>query len=107
MQLEDRADGEYRIHVGSMELRTGHGFMAAVIVGRVNYVSKTEVEIHRDIAISGGHPWLTSNQAIQQALLQGGRVVSSDRIRLAGCSALTPNRHWPSANPPNSDALNR
>ena len=45
MQFATRIDGEYLIYAGSLELRAGAGFMAAVVVNRNRTVSVAEQEI--------------------------------------------------------------
>jgi hypothetical protein len=87
MRFEDKDDGDYRIHAGSMELRDGHGFMAAVIVRQFRKGNPSMREVYRDIAISGGHCWLTSEMALRQAFLQGSGVVKAERDRTAVAAA--------------------
>ena len=84
MRFEDRDDGEYRIHAGSLELRAGQGHLAAVIVNRSCDGRISEREIYRDIAVSGGHRWLTSDQALQHALQLGASAVAAERNRTIG-----------------------
>lgn len=84
MQFEDRKDGDYRIHAGSLETHTGLGHLAAVVVSRVASGQSGAREIHRDTAISGGHRWLTSGEALERALLIGTRAVQAERARAAG-----------------------
>ena len=76
MQFEDRDDGEYRIHAGSLELRAGQGHLAAVIVKRSRDGKIDASEVYRDMNVSGGHRWMTSDQALQHALMLG---VGADR----------------------------
>lgn len=81
MRFEDREDGEYCIHAGSLELRAGQGHLASVIVNR-SRDGKTGVrEIYRDLEVSGGHRWLTSDQALQHALMLGASAVTAERHR--------------------------
>ena len=79
MQFATRIDGEYLIYAGSLELRAGAGFMAAVVVNRTRTVSVAEQEIYRDIAMSGGHLWATSHEALTSALTLGHRAVQDQR----------------------------
>ncbi len=89
MQFEDRDDGEYRIHAGALELRAGQGFLAAVIVNRTCVGSHGGREVYRDTAVSGGHRWLTSGQALARALLLGAGAVTAERQRTADRPAAT------------------
>lgn len=81
MRFEEKDDGEYRIHAGSMELRAGHGFLATVIVSRRVGGNPAKHEVHRDVSISGGHAWLTSDLALREAFVQGDHAVKADRLR--------------------------
>ncbi len=81
MRFEDRNDGEYLIHAGALELRAGHGHLAAVIVVR-NCTGSKCVSVFRDVAISGGHRWLTSDQALQQAFVSGYAAIAAERHRV-------------------------
>ena len=83
MQFEIRDDGDYRIHAGSLETREGQGHLAAVIVGRVASGRSDAREIFRDTAISGGHRWPTSGEALQRALSMGVKAVDAERARVA------------------------
>lgn len=84
MRFEYVEDGEYRIHAGSLELRAGHGHLAAVIVNRSCGGKLAEREIYRDVAVSGGHRWLTPDLALQHALLLGAGAVAAERHRIEG-----------------------
>jgi hypothetical protein len=81
MRFEDKDDGEYRIHAGALELRAGEGFLAAVIVNRSSQGRGDGHEVYRDTEVSGGHRWLTSDQALQHALLVGANAVTAERHR--------------------------
>jgi hypothetical protein len=90
MRFEDRDDGEYRIHAGSLELRAGQGHVAAVIVNRIRDGKIDAREVYRDMELSGGHHWVTSDQALQHALLQGANVVAAERERTMASGVRTP-----------------
>ncbi len=81
MQFATRVDGEYRIYAGSLEQRAGVGFMAAVVVNRTRAGRAAEQEVHRDVALSGGHLWATSHEALTSALTHGHQVVQHERSR--------------------------
>jgi hypothetical protein len=87
MQFEDRTDGDYRIHAGSLETHAGQGHLAAVVVSQLSGGKTDTREIYRDTAISGGHRWLTSREALQRALSIGARAVKVERARAAGRAA--------------------
>ena len=81
MRFEDRDDGEFRIHAGSLELREGEGHLASVIVN-LSRVGKSGVrEIYRNLQVSGGHRWPTSEQALHHALMLGTHAVAAERHR--------------------------
>lgn len=81
MRFEDRDDGDYRIHAGSLELRAGQGHLAAVIVNSSSDGKIGVHEVYRDTEASGGHRWLTSDQALQHALQLGASAVAAERNR--------------------------
>jgi hypothetical protein len=98
MRFEDRDDGEYWIHAGSLELRAGEGFLAAVIVNRSSKGKVGRQEVYRDTEVSGGHRWLTSDQALQHALLVGAKAVTAERhrtpSRVAAAAVQIPDGAW-------------
>lgn len=91
MRFEDRNDGEYRIHAGALELREGMGHLAAVIVVHFRKGATKGTDVFRDIAISGGYRWLTSDQALQQAFVSGNAAIAAERRRIErGMSSSAP-----------------
>lgn len=91
MRFEDRQDGEYRIHAGSLEPRAGEGHLASVIVNHSRDGKIGVQEIYRDLEVSGHHRWLTSDQALHHALMLGAKAVVAERQRAlsqTGRSAL-------------------
>lgn len=82
MHFADLDNGEYRVHAGSMELCAGEGFIAAV-VSRHHSGQTAAHEVYRDTALSWGHRWATSEQALERALLDGTGAVKAERRRIA------------------------
>jgi len=82
MHFADLDDGEYRVHAGSMELCAGEGFIAAVVVSRHHSGQTAAHEVYRDTALSCGHRWATSEQALERALLDGTGAVEAERRRI-------------------------
>ena len=93
MRFEDRDDGEYRIHAGSLEPRAGQGHLAAVIVYRSQGGKMDAREVYRDMQVLGGRRWPTSDQALQYAILLGARAVAVERQR-AMCRRFEPCRSF-------------
>lgn len=81
MKFESRDDGDYRIHAGSLEARTGGGHLAAVVVDRLGSGRADAREVFRDTALAGGQRWATADQALRQALALGASAVAEDRAR--------------------------
>jgi len=79
MRFEDRDDGEYRIHADSLEPRAGQGHLVAVIVYRSQGGKLDARAVYRDMQVSDGHRWPTSDQSLQYALLLGARAVAVER----------------------------
>ncbi len=89
MQFEDRSDGQYRIYAGTMEMCTGRGFIAAVVVHRVGEGQPQEV--YRDMGLSCSYPWSSSTQALTHALADGAQAVRAEQLRDASRHAWRAN----------------
>jgi hypothetical protein len=81
MRFEDKDDGEFRIHAGTLEPRQGQGHLASVIVTRSLKGQVGLREIYRDLEVSGGHRWLTSDEALKHALELGARAITAEKSR--------------------------
>jgi hypothetical protein len=81
VHFTERTEGDYRIYAGALEA-TG-GFVAAVVVSRLNGVRNAPREAYRDMAMSGGHRWRTAQEALCYAIARASEVIRSEPHRLA------------------------
>jgi hypothetical protein len=66
-------------NAGSLEPRAGQGHLAAVIVYRSQGRKLDARAVYRDMQVSHGHRWPSSDQALQYALLVRARAVAVER----------------------------
>jgi len=81
MQFQERDEGDFRIYAGALEAPRGNGFVASVIVNRVAPAHERR-EVFRDVSMFGGHRWLTSDDALRQAVKKGREIVRGEPCRL-------------------------
>lgn len=72
MQFDERTVGDYRIYAGALEAPGGDGYVAAMVVQRIDGVPR---EVYRDERVAGGHRWPSADAAIAYAMRLGGAVV--------------------------------
>jgi len=81
MQFQERDEGDFRIYAGALEAPRGNGFVASVIVNRMAPAHERR-EVFRDVSMFGGHRWLTSDDALRQAVKKGREIVRGEPCRL-------------------------
>lgn len=81
MHFAERTEGEYRIYAGALE--AVGGYVAAVVVSRLQGVKNAPREAYRDMAMSGGHRWRTPHEALAYAVARASEVIRSEPHRLA------------------------
>ena len=67
MRFEERVLGDYRIFAGAVEGPQGDGYIAAIIVQRVQGVPSPR-EIFRDESLACGHRWESADAALAYAI---------------------------------------
>jgi len=80
MIFDERRDGDYRIYAGALEAPRGYGYIAAVVVNRVDGTSPREA--YRDDALACGHRWLSPQEALVYALSKARDVIHREQHRL-------------------------
>ena len=84
MQFDECLEGDYRVFVGAVEARTGDGYIAALVVNRVQPPSvagvpgaatSTPREAFRDDSLACGHRWLSPDDAMSYALKQARELI--------------------------------
>jgi hypothetical protein len=89
MQFDECLEGDYRVFVGAVEARTGDGYIAALVVSRIerqNLVGMPPAshrEAFRDDSLACGHRWLSPDEAISYALKQARELIRSRSPALA------------------------
>lgn len=97
MQFDECFEGDYRVFVGALEARTGDGYIAALVVSRVQHpalpgtavgahsgaATPPQREAFRDDSLACGHRWLSPDEAISYALKQARDLIRSRSPALA------------------------
>ena len=68
MQFDERNMGDYRIFAGALEGPNGDGYIAAMIVHRVQGVPGAPREALRDESLACGHRWRSADDALAYAI---------------------------------------
>jgi hypothetical protein len=84
MQFDERTVGDYRIFAGALEAPLGDGYIAAMIVQRVQGVPNTPREAYRDESVACGHRWASADAAIAYAMQRAADVIRQ-RSQLLTC----------------------
>ena len=82
MIFDERSEGDYRIYAGALEAPCGPGYIAAVVVNRVQGAGKTPREAFRDDSLACGHRWLSPDEALSYALKRARDVIRREAHRL-------------------------
>lgn len=76
MKFDECLEGDYRIFVGAVESARGDGWIAAVVVNRMqNGRPGREREAWRDDSLACGYRWPSPAAAIQYAMNRAREVV--------------------------------
>jgi hypothetical protein len=84
MQFDVRNEGDYRIYAGALEGPRGDGYIAALVVQRVQGVAGAPREALRDESLACGHRWESPDAALAYAVSKGQEAVRS-RSKLLAC----------------------
>ncbi len=92
MHFDECQEGDYRIYVGAVESTQGDGWIAAVVVNRVNGTPHAapgtshprQREAWRDDSLACGYRWPSPREAIHYAMNRAREVVRS-RPHLLAC----------------------
>ena len=83
MQFDERTEGDYRIYAGALEAPRGDGYVAAVVVSRLQGAARAPREAYRDIGMSGGHVWHSSTDALAYAVARARELIRTEPQRLS------------------------
>ncbi|MBX3642557.1 MAG: hypothetical protein KF720_05735 [Rubrivivax sp.] len=82
MIFDERNEGDYRIYAGALEAPHGQGYIAAVVVSRVQGAGSTPREAYRDDSLACGYRWLSQADALNYALRRARDVIRREAHRL-------------------------
>ena len=87
MQFDECQEGDYRIFVGALEAPKGDGYIAALVVNRVQGAQAASVarprEAFRDDSLACGYRWPSAEQAIQYAKNRARELIRTRSEMLA------------------------
>ncbi len=90
MKFDERIDGDYRIYAGALDVLTGDGYIAAVVVNRVVEAKAKTREVFRDESLACGHRWKSADEALMFALCKAREWIAVDRQHTSDfCANLT------------------
>ncbi len=78
MQFEECTEGPYRIYAGALEAPRGEGYIAALVVKRIDARSPRGFEAFRDESLACGYQWETARDALFYAMRRARQVISRE-----------------------------
>jgi hypothetical protein len=81
MRFNECQEGDYRIFVGAVEAPRGDGYIAAVVVNRVQGAAPREA--YRDDSLACGYRWRSPDEAITYAMTRARDLVRNGSAMLA------------------------
>lgn len=82
MIFDERTEGDYRIYAGALEAPRGQGYIAAVVVSRVQGAGGKPREAFRDDSLACGHRWPSADEALNYALNKAREFILREPQRL-------------------------
>jgi hypothetical protein len=76
MHFDERTDGPYRIYAGALEAPRGNGYIAAVVVKRLDPNSHHGREAYRDESLACGYRWDTPHDALSYAVARAREMIA-------------------------------
>jgi hypothetical protein len=83
MKFDERNVGDYRIFAGALEAPKGDGYIAAMIVQRIQGVPGAPREALRDESLACGHRWESATDALAYAMSKAQEAIRNRSPRLA------------------------
>ena len=83
MKFDERNVGDYKIFAGALEAPKGDGYIAAMIVQRIQGVPGVPREALRDESLACGHRWPSAASALAYAMSKGQEVIRKQAPMLA------------------------
>lgn len=86
MKFEERIDGDYRIYAGALDVMSGDGYIAAIVISRVTGAQAKAREVYRDESLACGHRWMSADEALMFALCKAREWIGTERQRASNLS---------------------
>jgi hypothetical protein len=84
VHLAEHTEGPYRIYTGALEARQGDGYIAALIVKRMDgALLRNGREAFRDESLACGHRWESAEEALNYAKTRAREVIAKQAQILA------------------------
>lgn len=80
MHFKEVDSGNYRIYAGAIERTRAYGYVAAVVVMRLEQGRPTQ-EVYRDENMAGGYGWPSPAEALRHAVKEGQRAVATKSLQ--------------------------
>ena len=88
MQFDECQVGDYRVFVGALEAPKGEGYIAALVVSRVQGLQAASVsrprEAFRDDSLACGYRWRSADEALHYAMGRARELIRS-RSQMLTC----------------------
>lgn len=79
MHFKEVDCGNFRIYAGAIERTRAYGYVAAVVVVRLEQ-GRPGLEVFRDENMAGGYGWPSPAEALRHAVKEGQRAVSTKSL---------------------------
>ena len=77
MRFNEGHEGDYRIYVGAVESTRGDGYIAAVVVKRVQGGPADAGVAFRDVSLACGYRWPSADEALLYAMNRARELIRS------------------------------
>jgi len=85
MRFDECREGEYRIFAGALDAPRGQGYIAAVVVNRVQGDHHSHHrEAWRDDSLACGHRWTSPEEALSYAMTRARELIRK-RSQMLAC----------------------
>ena len=76
LHFDEHTVGPYRIYAGALEAPGGDGYIAAVVVKRLEPNSHPGREAYRDESLACGHRWASPHEALLYAVARAREIIA-------------------------------
>jgi hypothetical protein len=76
VHLDEVSEGPYRIYAGALEARQGDGYIAAVVVSRIDIERPPGQVAYRDDSLACGHRFASPAEALRYAIARARELIA-------------------------------